>query len=420
MCPEGWTRSSLGALCGPGGIQTGPFGSQLHASDYVADGIPCVMPVNIGEYRILTDGIARIRASDVERLKRYRLKVGDIVYSRRGDVEKCALVREYEDGWLCGTGCLRVRVGGGTDPRFMVYYLSDERSRSWIVGRAVGATMPNLNTSILYDLPVCRPPLAEQKVIVEVLGALDDKIEVNHKTAATLEQAARASFALWFDALDPEQAPDGWRVASLGDQVDTTRGLSYTGAGLSDEGIPLHNLDSIYEGGGYKYEGVKHYVGEYKDRHIVRAGDLLVANTEQGFEYLLIGFPALVPQQFGDLSIFSHHLYNVRPKDGSWLTGRFLYLALMSPRLRQVIVGYSNGTTVNMLPADALQRPRLAVPPADLVRRFDQVVQPLFAKQEQLQLESETLAKLRDLLLPKLMSGEIRLKEAEKAVAEAG
>jgi type I restriction enzyme S subunit len=91
----------------------------------------------------------------------------------------------------------------------------------------------------------------------------------------------------------------------------------------------------------------------------------------------------------------------------------------MSPRLRQVVVGFSNGTTVNMLPLDSLQRPRLAVPPASLVQVFDRTISPIFAKQEQLQLGSETLAQLRDVLLPKLMSGEVRLKEAEKAVAEA-
>jgi type I restriction enzyme, S subunit len=376
------------------------------------------MPVNIGENRIIAEGIARIRIADAERLKRYRLRTGDIVYSRRGDIEKCALVRQAQDGWLCGTGCLRVRLGNGTDPRFVSYYLADDKAKAWLVGRAVGATMPNLNTAILSDLPICCPPLVAQHAIVEVLGALDDKVELNRRMSATLEELARSLFASSFGVLDPEGLPDGWTVGSLAEHVEVTRGLSYSGAGLSDAGIPLQNLDSIYEGGGYKYHGVKHYRGDYKDRHVVRGGDLLVANTEQGFDHLLIGFPALVPKRFGDLSLVSHHLYRVRPKAGSLVTARFLYLALMSPRLRQVAVGYSNGTTVNMLPADALQRPRLAIPPTDVVQRFDGIVAPFFARQEQLQLESETLVRLRDVLLPKLMSGEIRLNEAEKAVVE--
>lgn len=303
----------------------------------------------------------------------------------------------------------------GNHPRFVAYLL---QTLDLARGNSK-SSVPGLNRNDLHRLLAPVPPRLEQEAIAALLGALDDKIQLNRKTSATLEEFARALFASWFGALDPDRARDGWSVASLGDHVEITRGLSYTGAGLSDDGIPLHNLDSIYEGGGYKYEGLKHYRGEYKDRHVVRAGDLLVVNTEQGFDHLLIGFPALVPERFGGLSLYSADLFQVRPNLHSKLTTKFLYLALMSPRLRQLIVGYSNGTTVNHLAADGLRRPRLAVPPADLVKRFDDVVKPLFAKKEQLQIESETLAQLRDLLLPKLMSGEVRLKGTREAAPEA-
>ena len=316
-------------------------------------------------------------------------------------------------------GLLRIK-DDLADPRFLLYWFLGPLFQDVIRSQTVhGSTVDRILLSAMPSFPVANPNLDTQRRIGAALGSFDEKIELNRKASATIEELAQALFAVRFGVLDPDRVPDGWTVASLGDLVESTRGLSYTGAGLADDGIPLHNLDSIYEGGGYKYEGLKHYRGEYKDRNVIRAGDLLVANTEQGFDHLLIGFPALVPQRFGDRSLFSHHLYRVRPKTGSPMTNCFLYLAFMSPRLRQVIVGYSNGTTVNMLPADSLQRPRLAIPPAELIHRFDQTVKPLFARQEQLQLENETLAQLRDLLLPKLMSGEIRLKEAEKTVAEA-
>src|SRR5579872_5792159 len=148
--PDGWDNLPLAEVCrrGGGDIQTGPFGSQLHASDYVSAGIPSIMPQNIGDNRVLVDGIARITANDAERLSRYLVQPGDIVYSRRGDVERRALVRTAEDGWLCGTGCLRVRLGKGeADPIYCSYYLGHPEVRAWIVRHAVGATMPNLNTS---------------------------------------------------------------------------------------------------------------------------------------------------------------------------------------------------------------------------------------------------------------------------------
>jgi type I restriction enzyme, S subunit len=288
-----------------------------------------------------------------------------------------------------------------------------------INGLDTGSAIPSTTRPAFYAMPVLVPPLVDQVRIGGLLGALDDKIELNRKTSATLEELARALFASRFGDLDPAGTLDGWNVASLADHVEVTRGLSYTGAGLADDGIPLHNLDSIANAGGYRYEGLKHYRGDYRPRHVARGGDLLVVNTDLTWAFQRIAQPALVPERFGDLSLFSHHLYRMRPKPSSHLTASFLYLALMSPRLRQVIVGYSNGTTVNMLPADSLQRPRLAVPPASLAQRFDGMISPIFAKQAQLQLESETLALLRDVLLPKLMSGEIRLKGAEKAVAEA-
>ncbi|WP_246099050.1 hypothetical protein [Tepidimonas thermarum] len=145
--PYGWNYITLGTACqlGGGDIQTGPFGSQLHAADYVQVGIPSIMPQNIGDNRIFEDGIARITPEDAKRLSRYLVRSGDIVYSRRGDVERRALIRDREDGWLCGTGCLRVRLGPcGPDPRYTSYYLGHPTVREWIVRHAHGATMPNL------------------------------------------------------------------------------------------------------------------------------------------------------------------------------------------------------------------------------------------------------------------------------------
>lgn len=98
--PYHWLPTTLGEACkrGGGDIQTGPFGSQLHAADYVPAGIPSIMPQNIGDNRISEDGIARITDEDAQRLSRYLVRPGDIVYSRRGDVERRALIRDHEDG----------------------------------------------------------------------------------------------------------------------------------------------------------------------------------------------------------------------------------------------------------------------------------------------------------------------------------
>jgi type I restriction enzyme, S subunit len=159
--PRGWRETTLGTeveRCG-GAVQTGPFGSQLHASDYVPEGIPVVMPKDIGGRRVSTSSIARIREDDAIRLSRHRLRPGDIVYSRRGDVERHALIGEREARWLCGTGCLLVRLGPNwPSPMFASFALDRPETRAWISQHAIGATMPNLNTGILSAVPLVMPP----------------------------------------------------------------------------------------------------------------------------------------------------------------------------------------------------------------------------------------------------------------------
>lgn len=159
--PKGWRLSTIGfeaSRCG-GSVQTGPFGSQLHASDYVDAGVPVVMPQDIERGRVSTQRISHIDDSDAERLSRHRLRPGDLVYSRRGDVEKHALIGERECNWICGTGCLLVRLGPlWPSPIFASIHLDTPEIRAWISRHAIGATMPNLNTKILSATPMLVPP----------------------------------------------------------------------------------------------------------------------------------------------------------------------------------------------------------------------------------------------------------------------
>ncbi len=175
-----WRTEILGSLCAS--IQTGPFGSQLHQSDYSEIGTPVIMPQDIQSGKITIENIVRIDSKHVERLKRYKLCEGDIVYSRRGDVGRCAYVTAIQEGWMCGTGCLRVRPDANKiEPRFLSYYLKQKHQIEWVERHAVGATMPNLNTAILSAVPISYPSLTYQKKIALILSALDEKIDLNQR-----------------------------------------------------------------------------------------------------------------------------------------------------------------------------------------------------------------------------------------------
>ena len=189
MVPTGWQASNLAELTAKSGgsIQTGPFGSQLHASDYVPDGVPVVMPKDISLRRVQPDSVARIKAEDVERLARHKLLPGDVVFSRRGDVERHALISETERGWLCGTGCLLVRPSKSwPSPTFLSLLLDAPQARTWLVQHAVGATMPNLNTGILGSVPVVQPSDSLLHAFENVVSVLEASRAENAVTAQTL------------------------------------------------------------------------------------------------------------------------------------------------------------------------------------------------------------------------------------------
>jgi type I restriction enzyme S subunit len=171
----------------------------------------------------------------------------------------------------------------------------------------------------------------------------------------------------------------------------------------------MHNLNSIYEGGGYKDEGIKFYSGEYKHRHEVAPGDVIVANTEQGHDRLLIGYAAIVPARFGHKGIISHHIFRLRPKPTSVLTPTYLCTLLNSPQMHAVVSGYSNGTTVNMLPLQGIQQPLIVLPPKRLVDMFDEFALSAELRGEELTSESRTLAGLRGLVLSRLRHGDLPL-----------
>ena len=189
MVPKGWRQSSLAEVTklGTGFIQTGPFGSQLHASDYQDKGTPVVMPQDLEGRRISTTKIARVDRTHVERLQRHALQVGDVVFSRRGDVGRHAVATEREAGWLCGTGCLLVRPGSKWPaPAYISQALGLSSSVEWLKRHAVGATMPNLNTGILGDLPMLLPSHDVLEAFESMASSIEQSISSNDEKARLL------------------------------------------------------------------------------------------------------------------------------------------------------------------------------------------------------------------------------------------
>ncbi|MDI1313365.1 restriction endonuclease subunit S [Prosthecobacter sp.] len=407
--PEHWEFTTLGDVCqrGGGNIQTGPFGSQLHASDYVQVGVPSIMPTNIGENRIVEDGIVRITEEDANRLAQHRVRAGDIVYSRRGDVEKRSLIREHEEGWLCGTGCLKVRLGTGVvDPLFASLFLGHPAIKDWIVRHAVGATMPNLNTSIMSAVPFALPPPAEQKTIAAVLGALDDKIELNRRMNATLEAMARALFQSWFVDFDPVRAKlDGRKPIGLDKATSALFSAHFEHAtdGVVPKGWTRKRWGDIAtleygkslrdyreSCGKYRVFGTNGPIG-FHDEPLCNSAGIVIGRkgAYRGVHYS--------PEPFFVIDT----AFYLKPQAG--LDLKWAYYELV----RFDINSMDSGSAIPSTSRDDFYGIPVIVPPPQIQGAFGKIVSGWFATMFANDHQSRTLAVLRDTLLPKLLSGEV-------------
>ena len=242
LIPEDWEYVVIGDISTL--IQTGPFGSQLHQSDYITVGTPVVMPKDLVDGRISDTSIACVSKENVERLKRHKIKDGDFLFARRGDVGRCALTSKKEVGWLCGTGCFRVSIDKKKcDINYLYYQLQRKETVEWIVSKAIGSTMLNLNTSILSQVPFVQPELlTEQSHIAKALSDIDDLIATAKKLT---EKKRNIKEGVMQELLSGKRRLPGftgkWREYKLGDVLSYEQPSKYlvSSTEYAEAGIPV-------------------------------------------------------------------------------------------------------------------------------------------------------------------------------------
>ena len=430
-----WRGCTIGELCDAGVVelQTGPFGTQLHAHDYVEDGVPVVPTEAIRNRQIDHSVLPKISPGKAEELARHRLELGDILFARRGvqATGHIGCVREAEDGFLCGTGAIRLRVrrgGSSVNPDFLSHVLANPASVEWFKFHAIGATMPNLNEGIIRSFPLQIPPLPEQLAIAHILGTLDDKIELNRRMNETLEAMARALFKSWFVDFLPVRAkaegrnpglpkpladlfpnsfedsdlgeiPKGWAVSPLRDLAGyLSRGIgpAYVNVG----GICVLNQKCVRDRRVDFSKARRHDPSKKSSEgRTLRVLDILVNSTGVG----TLGRIA----QLWDLpesAIVDSHVTVIRTAEG--IDPWFLGIALIGREADVEALGEgSTGQT-------ELSRTRLGeltclAPPAELQSSFGHLVEPVLSRLSANERATITVAALRDTLLPKLISGEL-------------
>ena len=406
-----WRKTTLGEVCDEVGgiIQTGPFGSQLHESDYSSEGIPVVMPKDIVEGRIATNNVARVSTTHVERLSRHKLRRGDIVYGRRGDIGRQALIRQDQEGWMCGTGCLRLSFGESVlNPVFLHYYLRQDDVISWITNQAVGATMPNLNTGILRTVPVRFPPLPLQRRIASTLSPYDDLIENNTRRIQILEQMARSLYREWFvDFRSPGYAkfklvesplgmiPQGWKVVPVPEAVFINPTTTVPREGVKPF-VPMTSLAT----GSTLITDIESREGNSGSKF--RNGDTLFARITPCLEN---GKTALVEFSASDddVAFGSTEFIVMRSRS---VTPEYVYLLARSQEFRENAIKSMTGATGRQRVQEAcFNKFLIAHPDLPRLEQFTEAIRPMFELIHCLSNKNANLRRTRDLLLPKLMSG---------------
>jgi len=316
------------------------------------------------------------------------------------------------------------------DPEYVYYQLSTRKDELQRLATS-GSAQPILNKGHFSELDIILPSPAEQRAIAHILGTLDDKIELNRRMNQTLEAMAQALFKSWFVDFEPfrdqgmEESPSGpipkgWTHTSLGSFTKLDKGVSYKGRFLSDDGLPMINLGCFLGHGEFSLQNLKYYAGDYRDRHLVYPGDIVIANTDITQKREVLGSPAMVPpSETHNSYLFTHHVYALRFDNIHQHWKRYVFFTLLEAAFRERAVGFATGTTVLALPRDAILDYQVVNPGNRLIDAFADQLEPMLALQYVNDKQSHTLATLRDALLPKLLSGETRIRDAGKLLREA-
>lgn len=193
---KGWEVKKLGDISS---VKTGPFGSMLHKDDYISNGIPLVNPIHIKDYRVIADMDFTISDEKARELNAYILRKNDVIFARRGDIGRCAVISDKENGYLCGTGSLFVRFEQEVIPQYIMYIIRSSSFIKELISKAKGATMLNLNSTTIAALGIPLPPLPLQQEFAKRIELIEQQKTQISSTIKDLETLLASRMQYWFD-----------------------------------------------------------------------------------------------------------------------------------------------------------------------------------------------------------------------------
>lgn len=377
-------------------------------------GYPIIRTPNIGPGYLNLDGVQRVGEEAYKRRNvRAVPQAGDLILAREAPAGNVGIIPDGEKVCL-GQRTVLIRPDRSkADPAYLNYYLNAPKQRHKLLSNSNGATVSHVNMPIIHNLPVDLPPLPVQSRIAGVLSTYDKLIENNRRQIKLLEEAAQRLYKEWFvDLRFPSHEttpihngiPEGWTKGSLLDLADVVRGCSYSSDQIVAGNRTLINLGNLTPFGGFRFGYEKPFSGKARPDQTVCQGDVVMGLTEQATG--LAGYAALLPCVPTD-SVISADLVKLSPREG--VPKLFVYALLQYGRLSALISPLANGTKIKHLRPESLPRAVALLPATALMKRYAEVVKPMFDKIALAQQQIVAAREARDRLLPKLMSGEIEV-----------
>lgn len=380
------------------------------------EGYALVRTPNVGKGRLIFDKMHRVCKEVYDRRnKRAVPRAGDIIFAREAPAGNAALITEGQEVCL-GQRTVLLRPNHKiADSAFLTYCIISPKVQERLLGISHGSTVSHVNMPDIVNLEVPLPTLSTQYAIGKKLSQYDQLIENNTRRIAILEAKAEQLYKEWFvRRQSPEHSATTGVTLSLGDAIKISRGLSYTSSEIdTDAGVQLINLKNIQPYGGFRYDGTKRFSGKYKPDQIVVRGDLVMGVTDMTQDRRAVGSVALMPP-LKETSVISADLIKIEPK----IDKLFLYAMLRYGGLSRYISQFANGANVLHLRPQSIMGIKVQLPSKEFIERFSARLRPMIALADNLNEQNALLAKERDLLLPRLMSGRLSCAAHESAPSQ--
>jgi type I restriction enzyme S subunit len=417
--PNGWIKTTLGNVTTKIGSGATPRGG---AEAYKAEGISLVRSQNILDFDFSYNGLAFIDDEQANKLSNVTLEKNDVLINITGDsVARVCMIPPKVLPARVNQHVAIVRTDDSKmSQHYLLYYLLNPQFKKYLLRLASdGATRNALTKSDIQGLNIVYPKkLEEQKAIADILSSFDNKIELLQAQNKTLETTAQTIFKEWFGKYQiGDDLPDGWREYQLSELVTTINGYSYKGKELVEESTEaLVTLKSFDRNGGFQTRGFKPFKGKPKATQEVQIGDLVVAHTDLTQDADVLGNPAFIFDNGGFNKMFiTMDLVKVISKNKE-ISSSFLYYLMKDRAFKGHCVGYSNGTTVLHLSKKAIPEYQVVLPNNfSKVKEFSEIANATTNKISLNKDEIKTLTQTRDTLLPKLMSGQLRVNEFKES-----